>query len=388
MKKFTFLLFLACWMMTCKAQTFVENGISYSVITDTTVAVASNKGAYAGVVTVPATVTHNDTTYHVVAVAERAFQASKALTAVTLPESITTIGKYAFNQCTALTSVHLPEGLTEVPNYTFYFCTSLTSVNIPAGITRVGRSAFSYCSALANVTLPATCTELGGSAFLGCGFTTFEVPQGVTLIPSYCFSSCINLTKITLPSSLDSIAADGFQACSSLTSITLPAGLHGLGKMVFASCPNLISVTVPDGVAYVDNQCFYNCEKLQRVTLGKGVRFLGTDVFTKYKNTASLSLKDLYLFSPVVLGGGTGFDESLYTQTTIHVPESLLSQYKAAEGWSRFNIVGMSDAEVTGINGVSQAAGQASSRYSLGGVRLSGKAQGLFIQNGKKFIQK
>lgn len=48
----------------------------------------------------------------------------------------------------------------------------------------------------------------------------------------------------------------------------------------------------------------------------------------------------------------------------------------------------MSDAEVTGINGVSQAAGQASPRYNLGGVKLSGKAQGLYIQNGKKYIQK
>ncbi len=388
MKKFTFLLFLVCGVMACKAQTFVENGITYSVLTDSTVAVASNKGAYAGAVTVPATVTHNDSAFHVVAVAARAFQASKELTSVTLPESVTTLGNYAFNQCTALTTVHLPEGLTEVPNYTFYFCTSLTSVNIPDGITRVGRSAFSYCTALSNVTLPATCTELGGSAFLDCGLTKFEVPQGVTLIPSYCFSSCVSLSKITLPSSLDSIAADGFQACSSLTSITLPASLHGMGTMAFASCSGLVSVTVPDGVAYVGNQCFYNCPNLQRVTLGKGVRSLGSDVFTKYKNTASLSLKDLYLFSPIVLGGGTGFDESLYAMTTIHVPESLLDQYKTAEGWSRFSIVGMSDAEVTGINGVSQAAGQASPRYNLGGVKLSGKAQGLYIQNGKKYIQK
>lgn len=388
MKKFTFLLFMTCWTVLGHAQTFVENGITYSVLTDSTVAVASNGGTYTGSVTVPALVTHNDSDFHVVAVAARAFQASKSLTAVILPESITSVGNYAFNQCTSLTSVHLPEGLTELPNYLFYFCSSLSSVNIPEGITRVGRSAFYFCSAIENISLPALCTELGSMAFLGCGLKSFAVPQGVKLIPSFCFSSCVKLTDITLPSSVDSIAADGFQACSSLTAITLPASLHGLGKMAFASCANLVSVTVPDGVVYVDDQCFYNCENLQRVTLGKGVRVLGKNVFTKYKNTAKLSLKDLYLYSPVVLGGGTGFDESLYTMTTVHVPASLLEQYKAAEGWSRFNLVGISDGGTTGINGILKAADGEPARYSLDGVRLSGKVRGLYIQNGKKYIQK
>ena len=33
-------------------------------------------------------------------------------------------------------------------------------------------------------------------------------------------------------------------------------------------------------------------------------------------------------------------------------------------------------------------AGGVQGRYNLGGVKLSGKAQGLYIQNGKKYIQK
>ena len=45
-----------------------------------------------------------------------------ALTAVTLPDSLTSIGHYAFYGCSALTAVSLPDSLTSIGDYAFSGC--------------------------------------------------------------------------------------------------------------------------------------------------------------------------------------------------------------------------------------------------------------------------
>ena len=214
------------------------------------------------------------------------------------------------------------------------------------------------------------------------------MPEGVTLIPAYCFSSCHQLANVTLPATVDSLASCAFQDCPQLTTVSLPASLRGLGKMVFASCMGLKSIYVPDGVAYVDKGCFYNCAALERVTLGKGVSMLGDEVFTKYKNTASMSLKDLYIFSHTMLGGGNGFDEALYAFTTVHVPASMVEQYQQAEGWKRFTILPLSEEEITGVDRLSGSVSQQNAFYNLKGQQVAQPVKGLYIHNGKKYFKR
>ena len=411
MNRFLFILLSVGLFLRASAQTFSEGGIVYTQLTDTTVSVAPNDGGYTGELTVPATVEHDGVVYAVRGVDDRAFQTCASLTAVTLPEGLTSvggyafnqctalssvvlpstlneIGRYAFNQCTSLSSVVLPDGITDIPQGLFYMCTSLADVKLPAHLTSVGRNGFSYCTSLASLQLPATCTTLGYSPFNGCGFTSFEVPQGVSIIPAYCFSSCHQLSEVTLPEGIDSLASCAFQDCPMLATVDLPSTLHGLGKMTFASCMGLKSVYLPDGVAYVDNQCFYNCAALESVTLGKGVVKLGDDVFTKYKNTPSLSLRHLYIFTTTMLGGGTGFDESLYATTTLHVPEAMVEQYQQAEGWKRFAILPLTDGEFTGVGRTAAPAEAPGSYYDLQGRRVAQPTKGIYIHNGKKYIKR
>lgn len=411
MNRFLFILLSLGLFLRASAQTFSEGGIVYTQLTDTTVSVTSNANGYTGVVTVPATVEHDGTVYAVRGIDDRAFQACTSLTSVILPEGLTTvggyafnqcsaldsvalpstlneIGRYAFNQCTSLRRVALPRGITEIPQGLFYMCISLTNVTLPDGLTAVGRNGFSYCAALASLQLPASCTSLDYSPFNGCGFTKFEVPEGVTLIPAYCFSSCHQLANVTLPATVDSLASCAFQDCPQLTTVSLPASLRGLGKMAFASCMGLKSIYVPDGVAYVDKGCFYNCAAMERVTLGKGVSMLGDEEFTKYKNTASMSLKDLYIFSHTMLGGGNGFDEALYAFTTVHVPASMVEQYQQAEGWKRFTILPLSEEEVTGVDRLSGSVSQQNAFYNLKGQQVAQPVKGLYIHNGKKYFKR
>ncbi|MCR4663795.1 MAG: leucine-rich repeat domain-containing protein, partial [Paludibacteraceae bacterium] len=70
---------------------------------------------------------------------------------ITIPNSVTSIGKYAFDYCTGLTSVTIPNSVTSIGDWAFSSCSSLTSVTIPNSVTSIGNYAFSWCSKLTAV---------------------------------------------------------------------------------------------------------------------------------------------------------------------------------------------------------------------------------------------
>jgi hypothetical protein len=50
----------------------------------------------------------------------------------------------------------------------FGACGSLASVTIPESVTSIGKGAFKDCSSLTSVTIPESVTSIGKSAFDGC----------------------------------------------------------------------------------------------------------------------------------------------------------------------------------------------------------------------------
>ena len=110
---------------------------------------SANIVAYAGppwVVTIPTNI--NGLT--VTSIGIDAFEET-ALTSVTIPNSVTSIGGDAFYYCTSLTSVTIPNSATSIGGYAFYNCTSLTNVTIPNSVTSIGGDAFYYCTSLTSV---------------------------------------------------------------------------------------------------------------------------------------------------------------------------------------------------------------------------------------------
>jgi hypothetical protein len=149
-------------------------------------------------VTIPGSVT---------SIGEGAFAYCSGLTSVTIPGSVTSIGYAAFAYCSGLMAftvaesntaysaqdgilynkaqttiisvpgaksgaLTLPNTLTSIGYYAFYGCSGLTSVTIPGSVTSIGDGAFAYCSGLTSVTIPGSVTSIGDSAFAYCSSLT------------------------------------------------------------------------------------------------------------------------------------------------------------------------------------------------------------------------
>ena len=102
---------------------------------------------------------------------------------VTIPSSVTIIGKRAFAMCYNLKNVTIAEGLKKLEEHAFMNCRNLEEVKLPNSLRTIEWAAFAHCERLVNIT----------------------IPQNVTSIGVYAFSDCISLTSVTIPKTVESI---------------------------------------------------------------------------------------------------------------------------------------------------------------------------------------
>ena len=137
---------------------------------------------------------------------------------VTIPDSVTSIGKGAFLYCSKLKSITIPDSITSIGSDAFGGCDSLKSITIPNSVTSIGDHAFRGCDSLKSITIPNSVTSIGEYAFTRCDeLTSVIIENGVTSIGEGAFMGCSSLTSITIPNSVTSIGEDAFYGCSSLT---------------------------------------------------------------------------------------------------------------------------------------------------------------------------
>ena len=283
-------------------------------------------------------------------IGSEAFTDVETLTSVTFNEGLKTIGANAFDGCSLLNTIALPNSLTSLGNNAFQYAgrdaaAADGTLTIGTGLTEIPQSAFMGMSKTGGaLTIPVGITKIGASAFYGMMISSVTIPEGVTEIGASAFASTKGLASVELPSTVTALGSRVFEG-SSISTAELDGTFTAIPSYAFSLCENLNSITWQDGVTDIGDYAFQNANKLKEIDL-TGIVNIGNYAFNPdssqpsngvYKATFSEGLKTIgnFAFADSPLMGDQG---------TVTLPSTVTAigqqAFKGCKNITKINIPG------------------------------------------------
>ena len=280
-------------------------------------------------------------------IGDQAFANNSAITALDLPDTLTTIGSQAFSNCTSLTSISIPKSVTSIETDTFdnYYQVDAQGADnvtfeegcifkiqdgvlyddewlirvldwqeevvVPDGIKYIGADAFNAYSTstpnemntLKSITFPESLVSIGNTAFRACkALGTVIIPENVTELGTGAFSGCTGLKTVAIQGSITELNQT-FNGCSALETATLPDTIEVIGEYTFNGCKKLDLDALPSNLRELGQYAFNECESLTKAVVPSGVTEIPEMAFT-----GCLSLEQIVLPDGITSIGDYAFD--------------------------------------------------------------------------------
>ncbi len=149
--------------------------------------------------------------YNVVAISAIAFAGNNKISAIEIPQGVTTIGEKAFFNCDELVSVSVPASVVSIGKSAFADCAKLTAVS-------VDEANMNFSSDAEGALFNEAKTEI---IYYPTGKTNaeYEIPAGVVTVGENAFCGNKYLEKITLPKEVRTIKTSAFEGCTEITDV-------------------------------------------------------------------------------------------------------------------------------------------------------------------------
>lgn len=358
---------------TTEGKVVTDGNVKYTITSAsdfTAVASAANTNITSA--DIKGSITYSGTTFTVEAIAADGFAGCSKLTEITIPDYITSIGAGAFAGCTALTkasssslktwmgidfadakanplsaaghlvingseitALTLPDSLSTVKPYTFYGATGITSLK--ATTLNAGTYSFAGCKGLTSIQLPDSTGIFADYAFADNGMTELPVLPLQATYGFGVFANSKNMVKAVIPAGMERIPAGLLTGCDKLDSLILTDDVLYIGDEAL-SATGLKSFTTPTFLKTIESKAFANSQALQEVTINNEVELVGADAFAGCEKITTVTL---YGRTPPVgkasnNGSYDTFTKGVYSTARLLIPKGSGDAYKAAEPWKNF----------------------------------------------------
>lgn len=191
----------------------------------------------------------------VTAIGEGAFSSRTSPVGVSIPSSVSDIGRVAFLNCLGLSSLELANGVATIGDLAFFACTNLTSITIPASLTNLGMAVF-----VNNPSLQTFTVSPSNQFFSATNGILFD--KSLTMLIQ-CPANKTN--GLTIPASVVNVGDFSFGSCVSLTSLTIPNGVTNIGTYAFYDCSHLTNAVIPPSVVNIGSNAFSWATRLTNI---------------------------------------------------------------------------------------------------------------------------
>ncbi|MGM9826828.1 MAG: leucine-rich repeat protein [Muribaculaceae bacterium] len=283
MKKLYLSICMSLFAAAASAQTFTSGALTYNVpnakYPNVTVS-GCNAGEISTEIEIPETVSHDGTTYNVTKIGDLAFQNCTQLKSLTIPSSVTSIGKQTFYNsdletivCKTMKTPPGPPGLDATSfNETTY---ANATVKVYAGQLAYFKDKYdsnNLWSKFNNfVTMPDPPLEVNGLLFEEVSTGSWQSEYKlVGYVPGKISENLVIPEQVTKPGMWDmyvTSVGDGALEGAPIKSVTFPRRCTTLGARVFANCTQLEALSFPTYITKVGAHLTDGCVALKTITI-------------------------------------------------------------------------------------------------------------------------
>ncbi len=340
----TVAMLLGC--ITVSAYDFEVDGIFYNITNRSSFTVEVTyyyEEPYSGDVVIPKTVTYNGAVYTVTSIDDYAFQNSSNLTTVTVPESVTSIGRSAFyggvkevvlksttpptltssdltnyailtvpksaynDYCTAtywsglLANIAIDDAEARVKNLTLEAADDKSSLQVAVGDDKlryvtdltISGTINSYDFMVMRNKMPVLRhIDLSNASIVHNDYEHYTGHHTEdNVFPQYALHNCILFTLV-LPRDITEIDDNSVYGHDCLNEIIIPEGVTSIGSNAFSYCTSLTTVTIPESVTSIGGGAFDCCRSLKSVVLPPMVETIVGSTFNSCESLTSITIPE------------------------------------------------------------------------------------------------
>lgn len=262
------------------------------------------------------------------AIKDRAFYGCTGLSGIlTIPSTVTLIGKDAFKGCTSLQGINIIDGNNELNIKQGAFAVTGLSglLTISKKVSKIGESAFENCTAItALVIQPGEGSlTIGSQAFYGTKISgSLIIPPQVNVIKARAFKDCSALTGLTIESDKSSspisIGEEAFCRTGISGTLTIPSRVYNVEKSCFENCTSLATLIIESGSSdlVICQRSFYGTGISGKLTIPDRVTDIGESSFRDCNKLTELEIED-YLRQPLKIGKFAFYGTSIANELQI-----------------------------------------------------------------------